>query len=179
MRNEVELVLGCQRNDPRSQAAFYDLYKGRLLGVCRRYARTVMEAEDIFQEAFIKIFNKIQDLQKPESAEYWVKSLVVRTAIDHYRRGGNERQFVDYQAIEGLSEPDIGIISQLSHEEIVGVINQLPDGYRMVVNMYLIDGYEHNEIAKILNISEGTSKSQLSRAKVHLRKSLQEMGVMV
>ncbi len=179
MRNEVELVLGCQRNDPRAQAAFYDLYKGRLLGVCRRYARTVMEAEDIFQEAFIKIFNKINDLQKPESAGYWVKSLVVRTAIDHYRQGNHERQFVDYQAIENQSEVDIGVISRLSHEEIIGVINQLPDGYRMVVNMYLIDGYEHNEIAKILGISEGTSKSQLSRAKVHLRKNLVEMGVVV
>ena len=177
MRNEIELVLGCQRNDPRAQAAFYNLYKGRLLGVCRRYARTVMEAEDIFQEAFIKIFNKINDLQKPESVEYWVKSLVVRTAIDHYRQNSNERQFVDYQVIENLSEPDSGIVSQLSHEEIVTVINLLPDGYRMVVNMYLIDGYEHNEIAKILGISEGTSKSQLSRAKVHLRKTLQEMGV--
>lgn len=119
MRNEIELVLGCQRNDPRAQAAFYNLYKGRLLGVCRRYARTVMEAEDIFQEAFIKIFNKINDLQKPESVEYWVKSLVVRTAIDHYRQNSNERQFVDYQVIENFSEPDIGIVSQLGHEEIV------------------------------------------------------------
>ncbi len=179
MRNEVELVLGCQRNDPRAQAAFYNLYKGRLLGVCRRYARTVMEAEDIFQEAFIKIFNKINDLQKPESVEYWVKSLVVRTAIDHYRQNNKDRQFVDYEAIENQSDADISVISQLSHEEIVGAINQLPDGYRMVVNMYLIDGYEHNEIAKILQISEGTSKSQLSRAKVHLRKTLQEMGVVL
>lgn len=177
MRNEVELVLGCQRNDPRAQAAFYNLYKGRLLGVCRRYARTVMEAEDIFQDAFIKIFNKIGDLQKPESVEYWVKSLVVRTAIDHYRQNSNERQFVDYAALENHGEADIGVVSRMSHEEIVGVVNQLPDGYRMVVNMYLIDGYEHNEIAKILGISEGTSKSQLSRAKVHLRKTLQEMGV--
>jgi RNA polymerase sigma-70 factor (ECF subfamily) len=138
-----------------------------------------MEAEDIFQEAFIKIFNKINDLQKPDSVEYWVKSLVVRTAIDHYRQNNKDRQFVDYEAIENQGDADIGVISQLSHEEIVAAINQLPDGYRMVVNMYLIDGYEHNEIAKILQISEGTSKSQLSRAKVHLRKTLQEMGVVL
>ena len=104
MRNEVELVLGCQRNDPRAQVAFYNLYKGRLLGVCRRYARTVMEAEDIFQEAFIKIFNKINDLQKPESVEYWVKSLVVRTAIDHYRQNNKDRQFVDYESIENQGD---------------------------------------------------------------------------
>jgi RNA polymerase sigma factor (sigma-70 family) len=179
MPNEIELVLGCQRNDPRAQAAFYNLYKGRLLGICRRYARTVMEAEDIFQEAFIKVFNKIQDLQKPESAEYWVKSLVIRTAIDHYRQNTNERQFVDYHVLEDTSNADISAISALSREEIVAVINELSDGYRMVVNMYLIDGYEHNEIAKILGISEGTSKSQLSRAKVHLRKKLIEMGVTV
>lgn len=175
MLNEIELVKGCQRNDPRAQAAFYNLYKGRLLGVCRRYARTVMEAEDIFQDAFIKIFNKITELQKPESVSYWVKSLVIRTAIDHYRQNSNERQFVDYEAIQEMSEQDISVISKLSHEEIIEAINSLPDGYRMVVNMYLVDGYEHHEIAEILGISEGTSKSQLSRAKVHLRKKLEQM----
>jgi RNA polymerase sigma factor (sigma-70 family) len=178
MVNEIELVKGCQRNDPRSQAAFYNLYKGRLLGICRRYARTVMEAEDIFQDAFIKIFNKISDLQKPESASYWVKSLVIRTAIDHYRQNGNQRQFVDYEVIQDINEQqDISIISKLSHEEIIEAINTLPDGYRMVVNMYLVDGYEHHEIAEILGISEGTSKSQLSRAKVHLRKKLEAMKI--
>ncbi|MCU0324317.1 MAG: RNA polymerase sigma factor [Spirosomaceae bacterium] len=177
MQREIELVLGCQRNDPKAQAAFYNLYKGRLLGICRRYARTVMEAEDIFQEAFIKIFNKIHDLQKVESVEYWVKSLVVRTAIDHYRQAHNERQFVDYTLLENESDGDFGVISKISRDELVSIINQLPDGYRMVVNLYLIDGYEHNEIAKLLQISEGTSKSQLSRAKVILRKKLEEIGV--
>ena len=161
MRNEVELVLGCQRNDPRAQAAFYNLYKGRLLGVCRRYARTVMEAEDIFQEAFIKIFNKINDLQKPESVEYWVKSLVIRTAIDHYRQNNKDRQFVDYEAIENQGDADIGVISQLSHEEIVGAINQLPDGYRMVVNMYLIDGTVLKAVARFFVSSQQSMRLEI------------------
>ncbi len=177
MRNEIELVIGCQRNDPKAQEAFYNLYKGKLLGVCRRYARTAMEAEDIFQEAFIKIFNKINDLQKPESVSFWVKSLVERTAIDHYRQNVNSRQLTDYQEIEEYSDHDISVISTLSHEEIIQIINQLPDGYRMVVNMYLIDGYEHREIAQLLGISEGTSKSQLSRAKAILRKNLTKIGI--
>jgi RNA polymerase sigma factor (sigma-70 family) len=177
VRKEIELVIGCQQNDPRAQAAFYNLYKGRLLGICRRYARTVMEAEDIFQEAFIKIFNKIHELKKLESVEYWVKSLVVRTAIDHYRAAHHERQFVDYTLLENESNGDLSVISQLSREELVKIINELPDGYRMVVNLYLIDGFEHNEIAKMLNISEGTSKSQLSRAKMLLRKKLENIGI--
>jgi RNA polymerase sigma factor (sigma-70 family) len=174
--NEKDLVIACQRNDPKAQTAFYNLYKGRLLGVCRRYARTVAEAEDIFQEAFIKIFKNIHSLEKIESVNYWVKSLVVRTAIDHYRHTSHEREQVGYDSVIEHPEEDFNIFSSMDREQILGVINSLPDGYRVVINLYLIDGFTHAEIADLLNISEGTSKSQLSRGKELLKKELMKVG---
>jgi RNA polymerase sigma factor (sigma-70 family) len=174
--NEKELVIACQRKDPKAQTAFYNLYKGRLLGVCRRYARTVAEAEDIFQEAFIKIFNNLHTLEKIESVSAWVKSLVVRTAIDHYRNTSHEREQVGYDNVIEHPEEDFDIFSSMGREQILGVINSLPDGYRVVINLYLIDGFTHVEIAEMLNISEGTSKSQLSRGRELLKKELIKVG---
>ena len=174
--NEKELVLACKRNDPKAQTAFYNLYKGRLLGVCRRYARTVAEAEDIFQEAFIKIFKNIHNLEKIESVNYWVKSCVVRTAIDHYRHTIHEREQVGYESIVEQTEMDANIFSNLSRDHLLEIINTLPNGYRMVINLYLIDGYTHAEIAEMLNITEGTSKSQLSRGRDLLKKALVKIG---
>lgn len=170
----IDLVIGCQQENPQAQAAFYKLYKGRLLGICRRYAHTTFEAEDIFQEAFIKVFKQIKTLQTPETIGIWIKSLLIRTAIDYHRKhkaayvfeeAEEERHFVD--KIE-----DYSIIDNLQREQILAIIMQMPEGYRLVLNLYLIDGYEHTEIAEMLGISIGTSKSQLSRAKAYLRKQL-------
>ncbi|MCU0467628.1 MAG: RNA polymerase sigma factor [Arcicella sp.] len=176
LKNEKELVLACQRNDPKAQTIFYDLYKGRLLGVCRRYARTGAEAEDIFQEAFIKIFKNLHTLEKIESVNYWVKSSVIRTAIDHYRHTVHEREQVGYDSVLEFSDNEENIFSSLSREQVLEIINQLPDGYRMVINLYLIDGYTHANIAEMLNITEGTSKSQLSRGRDLLKKELMKIG---
>jgi RNA polymerase sigma factor (sigma-70 family) len=175
--NERDLVIACQRHDPKAQTAFYNLYKGRLLGVCRRYARTEAEAEDIFQEAFIKIFNNLHNLEKPESVAYWVKSSVIRTAIDHYRQNQKEKNNVDYDSI--IDEPHLSpsIFENLNRDQVITIINELPDGYRVVVNLFLIDGYSHAEIGAMLGVSEGTSKSQLSRAKELLRIRLKEIGI--
>jgi RNA polymerase sigma factor (sigma-70 family) len=173
---EKELVLACKRNDPKAQTAFYNLYKGRLLGVCRRYARTVAEAEDIFQEAFIKIFKNLHNLEKIESVNHWVKSSVIRTAIDHYRHTIHEREQIGYETIMEQPEMDSNIFSNLSRDQILDIINTLPNGYRMVINLYLIDGYTHADIAQMLNISEGTSKSQLSRGRDLLKKELIKFG---
>jgi RNA polymerase sigma factor (sigma-70 family) len=175
--NERDLVIACQRHDPKAQTAFYNLYKGRLLGVCRRYARTEAEAEDIFQDAFVKIFNNLHTLEKPESVAYWVKSSVIRTAIDHYRQSQKEKNNVDYDTV--INEPQLepSIFENLNREQVLAVINELPDGYRVVVNLFLVDGYSHAEIGTMLGLSEGTSKSQLSRAKEILRTKLKQIGI--
>lgn len=174
---EIELVKACQRNDRQAQNAFYNLYKGRLMGVCRRYARTLAEAEDIFQEAFIKIFLNIGDIKNVESVEYWVKSTVIRTAIDYYRQHRRENEQVDYETILDDWSVSPQVYDKLSQEEILEIINAMPNGYRMVANMYYIDGYTHPEIAKILGIAEGTSKSQLARAREILKRKLKAVGL--
>lgn len=170
----IELVRGCQRQNPQAQAAFYNHYKRRLLGVCRRYAHTTFEAEDLFQEAFIKVFRYIKDLKEPERVGLWVKSVLIRTAIDYFRKHNasyvyeneeNEGDFIE-------KEDDFSILDVLEREQVLEIINKMPEGYRLVVNLYLIDGYEHAEIAEMLDISIGTSKSQLSRAKQYLRTQL-------
>ncbi len=175
----AHLIRACQQGDEQAQSAFYDHYKKRMLGICRRYARTTFEAEDIFQEAFIKVFQKMGDVKQPEAIHFWIKSIVTHTAIDHFRKNS------PFWLIEDADKPGVlpheadpfDVLGLLEREEIFAAITALPDGYRMIVNLYLIDGYEHHEIADMLGISTGTSKSQLSRAKAHLRKILQEKGV--
>ncbi|MFN8354934.1 MAG: RNA polymerase sigma factor [Spirosomataceae bacterium] len=178
MVSEVEIILGCQQNDPRSQTAFYNMYKGRVMGICRRYARSTHEAEDIFQEAFVKIFRKIGHLQKIESISSWVKQVTVNTAINYYHQHLKDHLLdVDYQDVSISNDDHSLMYSHFSTEELMKFINRLPDGYRMVFNLYVIEGFNHVEIGEMLNISENTSKSQLSRAKELLRRQLKTVGI--
>jgi RNA polymerase sigma factor (sigma-70 family) len=176
--NEQELLLACQRNDRKAQFALYERYRGKMLGICYRYARSSAEAEDILQEAFVKVFNVIHTLQKSQSLGGWIRSIVVNTAIDHYRLGLKTAFDVGYEeALDKSDDTFPAILSQMTTDEILAVIQQLPDGYRLVLNLYIIDGFQHHEIADKLSISVGTSKSQLSRAKELLRRKLTEMGM--
>ncbi|WP_044171809.1 RNA polymerase sigma factor [Flectobacillus major] len=177
MINEQELVRACQRNDRKAQTAFYNMYKGKLMGVCRRYARSKEEAEDIYQEAFVKIFNNIKSLEKPEAVGAWVRKTVIHTAINFYHSNLKFQQNTDYEAVVLSNDDYPNILAALSNEDLLALIHQLPDGYRMVFNLYVIDGYNHVEIGNMLGISENTSKSQLSRAKELLRKQLKKLGI--
>ncbi len=177
MINEQDLVRACQRNDRKAQTAFYNMYKGKLMGVCRRYARSKEEAEDIYQEAFVKIFNNIKSLEKPEAVGAWVRKTVIHTAINYYHANLKFQQNTDYETVVLSNDDYPNILATLSNEDLLALIHQLPDGYRMVFNLYVIDGYNHNEIGQMLGISENTSKSQLSRAKELLRKQLKKLGI--
>jgi RNA polymerase sigma factor (sigma-70 family) len=175
-----ELVKGCQRLEASAQTEFYQRYKTKLIGVCIRYAKTQAESEDIFQEAFIKVFKNINELREIESIDSWVKSVVIRTAINYYNRTTRQQllhedlsnfdshfQSTDYEAL----------IDRMDTEIILDIIAQLPDGYRMIVNLHLIDGYTHAEIAVMLSIADGTARSQYHRARNILVKKLQEIGI--
>jgi RNA polymerase sigma factor (sigma-70 family) len=172
--SNAELVAGCRRGDAKAQAALYDQFRGRLMGVCRRYSRTTAEEEDIFQEAFLKIFARIHTLHRPEALPGWLHALVVRTAIDYFRRSQPDYDQVPLDPDdrpEPTDDPDA--LARLELDDLVRLIQTLPTGYRMVVNLYLLDGYEHAEIAQMLGISVGTSKSQLARARRLLQTWLQ------
>jgi len=176
--SDQELLHGCQQNNARYQTAFYHRYKGRLMGICRRYARTTAEAEDILQEAFIKIFRSITEIRNPEAIGAWMKRIVTHTAINYYRSGIQYQQTADYEELTHSNDAYWQLMDHLSTEEILTLIHSLPDGYRMVFNLYVIDGYDHAEIAQLASISENTSRSQLFKARELLKKKLKELGIM-
>ncbi len=176
----AELVKACQRQDSRAQAVFYDRYKSKLLGVCLRYAKTVAEAEDIFQEGILRIFAKINDIQNPQAIDSWVKTIMVRHAIDYYNQ-------VTRKEMLSTSHEDVRLdwenndytvlFSKLDVSLLLEAINELPDGYRIVINMHFIDGYKHAEIAEMLGIKEVTSRSQLLKGRNLLIKKLEKKGI--
>ncbi|MCE6987993.1 RNA polymerase sigma factor [Dyadobacter sp. CY323] len=176
----TQLVTACQRYDPSAQTVFYDRYKSKLTGVCRRYAKTVMEADDIFQEAFIRIFNNIQDLKDPEAADSWVKVTVIRTAINYYHRTTKAQEMLgslDQMEIQLESDDYEKMIDQLNVNDLLTIINELPDKYRTVINLHLIDGYSHVEIGEMLSMSDATARSQFMRGRNMLLKKLESKGI--
>jgi len=174
--DEISLLRAVQQRDRQAQAEFYQLYKRRMMGICRRYTRLTQEAEDLFQECIIRVFNQIDTVRQPESVEAWVRSIVIRTAINHYRSEAAAGQPVPLtEADEPLTDAESELLAKLSEEELIRLINALPDGYRTVFNLYVIDGYTHADISKMLNIQESTSKSQLTRAKALVRRQLRQL----
>ena len=179
-RTLTELVSACQDNDPRAQTMLYNKFRGELMRVCMRFARTRMEAEDIYQESFVKIFRHIHDLQNLESIESWMRSVVTRTAINYYHRTTRKEAMnhsMDMSPLDFESNDHICIVDKLSIAVVNEMIAQLPDGYKKIVNLHLIDGYSHIEIARTLSITDSTSRSQLLRGRNLLMKKLRKQGI--
>lgn len=167
-----KLVQGCKNDDPQSQRALFEKYYGLLFGICLRYANDRDEAKDILQEGFVKIFNHIKNYEFTGSFEGWMKRVMINTAIDQYRKHQNEPYLQDIDAGPEPGIPEEGL-ENLKEEDLLKLIQGLPEGYRMVFNLYIIEGYNHQEIAEMLEINEGTSKSQLAKAKKMLQKKLE------
>ncbi len=164
--------------DANAQRAVYDQYRSRLMGLCRRYARNRDDAADILQDSFVKIFSKIGQVESSLKFESWMKSIAVRTAIDHYHK----HKRIDLQShsdgFEHVVDLDYAkILDTISDEYLLKVINELPEGCRMIFNLFEVEGYSHAEIAELLGVSEGTSRSQLHHAKFLLKEKLVRMGV--
>lgn len=173
MQNYYDLFTRCKKGDAKAQHILYDLFKAKLMGLCRRYTRDRAEAQDVLQDAFIKIFKNIHQLESSEKLESWMKSIAVNTAINHYHRTKK------YELIfSGTSENNVDAVQSLHHLQtfsdafLVSLVNALPDGCRMVFNLFAIEGYSHAEIAEKLQVTEGTSRSQLHHAKYLLKEKL-------
>ncbi len=135
-----------------------------MLAVCLRYTRHRMEAEDVLQDAFIKVFDSIHTFQSRGSFEGWIRKIVINTALKNHRKKQNQQEQIGLELADDLpAEPSI--FAHLQEEELLKLINRLPDGYRLVFNLYAIEGYSHREIADMLGIEEGTSRSQLLKAR--------------
>lgn len=177
MMSDQQIIDGCVRNDRKAQQEMYDKYSRLLLGVCLRYASDKAEAEDILQDCFLKIFFNIKDFSGTGSFPGWLRKVTVNTAITHYHKNLKYRYHVD---IEDYVSVETGVSSFeddfFTSEELFKVLNELPSGYRMVFNLYAVEGYKHKEIAKMLRIDTNTSKSQYSRAKAVIRQKLDRLG---
>lgn len=168
----------CQANDSKSQRELYDLFKPKVFGLCRRYTHSREEAEDVFQETFIRIFQNIYQVRDAEHLEQWLKRIAVNTAVNYYHKNKRHQHMVEDIGFSYSNDDYSLILSHFSDEQLIGLINSLPDGYRLVFNLYEVEGYSHAEIAEILSISEATSRSQLNRAKQTLRNKLKAFGVL-
>jgi RNA polymerase sigma-70 factor (ECF subfamily) len=150
------------------QEELYRRFSPRMYAVCLRYAGNTEEAEDILQEGFIKIFKKLDSFRNEGSFEGWIRRIFVNTAIEHFRRK-RYLQPVTEKEENTLEGNYLSVLDNLAERDIMELVQQLSPGYRTVFNMYVVEGYTHKEIGDMLGISEGTSKSQLSRAKVILQ----------
>lgn len=165
-----KLINKCKRKDIKAQSEIYQLFSGKLFALCLKYSRNYQEAQDNLQNGFILIFEKIEQYNFRGSFEGWLKRIIINTALQTYR----EKNVLNLITEEIPEEVEVEIDNeQVSLDFLLKLIQELPDRYRMVFNLYVLDDYPHKEIANMLNISEGTSKSNLSRARVILRNKIE------
>lgn len=176
MMSDQQIIEGCAKHERKAQQLLYDKYSRFLLGVCLRYATDRDEAEDILQESFLKIFFNIKDFSGTGSFIGWLRKVAVNTAITHYHKNLKFRYHIE---IEEFVSVETGTVSFeedfFTSDELFRVLNELPPGYRMVFNLYAVEGYKHKEIAEMLGIDTNTSKSQYSRAKAAIREKLDRL----
>lgn len=170
---EEQLINGCIREDKAAQYALYKAYAGKMLAVCKRYARTDLEAEDILQEGFIKVFDNVSRFRGNGSFEGWIRRIMVNTALKLYRKSSFKNEVIgiedDYDQAEEAT-----VIDKISSAELMKLVGGLPEGYKVVFNLFAIEGFSHAEIAETLGVNEGTSRSQLAKARRWLQKKIQE-----
>lgn len=170
-KTEEKLIEACRNGDRKSQYELYEKYAPLMYSVCRRYVMQLQEAEDILVCGFTKVFQKLNQFKGQGSFEGWIRRIMVNEALTFIRR--NKSMYLEVEIEKASREPDFNKLSdQLEVEDLEKLIDRLPMGYKTVFNLYAIEGFSHKEIAEKLGISENTSKSQLSRARVHLQKLL-------
>ncbi|MFN8297972.1 MAG: RNA polymerase sigma factor [Chitinophagales bacterium] len=172
---EQQIIEGCVKNDRKFQQLLYNLFSSKMFAVCLRYANEYNSAQDLLQEGFVKVFRNIEKFRGDGSFEGWVRRIFVNTAIEHYRKQVNMYAIHDSDA-KAYEYYEDNALENLKQQDIVNMIQKLSDGYRTVFNLYIIEGYSHKEIGDMLNISEGTSKSQLARARYLLQKMIIEQS---
>jgi RNA polymerase sigma-70 factor (ECF subfamily) len=168
-----KLIDACKKQDPKAQRMLYDRYSRMLLGICRRYCKDNMEAEDVMIQGFTKIFKQI-DTYRGGNFEGWMKRVMVNEAINHFHQNKNKTWYNATDEEEAMQSPVLEVLEQLEYDELLSMIQSLPEGARVVFNLFAIEGYHHHEIAQMLGITEGTSKSQYARAKHLLKNILQK-----
>ena len=163
----------CIRGDRKEQKAFFERFKGKMFALCLRYANSREDAEDIMQEGFVKVFRDLHQYTGVGNLEGWVRKIFVNTALQHLQKQRKAPFIVELDGQDFAAEQETTQQEEPPARNMIKILQQLPTGFRTVFNLYVLEGYTHPEIAEILNISVGTSKSQLMRAKAHFRALLE------
>ncbi len=164
-----QLIKRCKNKELKAQKALYELYSSKLFSLSLKYCKNYAEAQDVLQDAFISIYENIHQFKHKGSFEGWMKRITINTALGRYR---NQKVFA-LNHEENIVQPENDFVNQgISLQELLKCIQELPNRYRMVFNLYVLDGFSHKEIAKIMNISEGTSKSNLARGRQILKEKV-------
>jgi RNA polymerase sigma-70 factor (ECF subfamily) len=170
--NEKELIERCLKNDNLAQKALYQAYASKMYAVCLRYGSKRVMADDILQDAFIKVFKYLPTFKHQGSLEGWIRKIVVNTALDHIKRYAEPFEDIEENLPDNFMVNADEITSNLSVQELIDLIQELPEGKRIIFNLYVFEGYSHKEISEMLGISIMTSKGQLSKAKKILQDKL-------
>ncbi|WP_138432465.1 RNA polymerase sigma factor [Winogradskyella algicola] len=167
-----QLIKKCINQDAKAQSQLYKQYASKLFSVCLKYSKNYVEAEDNLHDAFITVFSKIDQYKNKGSFEGWLKRIVINTSLQRYRENVGVFDIVNEEKIEDvkvdINDKDISI------DFLLKIIQELPDRYRLVFNLYVLDGYSHVEISELINISSGTSKSNLARARMILKEKIED-----
>lgn len=172
--DDTSLVIECVKGDSRAQRMLFERFSKKMLGVCMRYAKSTEQAEDVLQDGFIKVFSKLNDFKHDGSLEGWIRRIMVNTSLDQIRKenklmGNTSLDNVDYKL-----QNNAFVLENLAAKDLMKMVQSMPVGYKVVFNMFAIEGYSHKEISEHLGISENTSKSQYSRARAYLRERLEK-----
>jgi RNA polymerase sigma-70 factor (ECF subfamily) len=169
------LLHGCIKKDRKSQKELYMHYYGHALRICSRYTKNKDDAVEVVNDGFMKVFTNISQYDTSLSFLSWLNTIMINTSIDHYRKRSRQIEMTDLDGVQEPGNPEI-ILSNLNYRELIGLIQKLPHSYRAVFNLFAIDGYKHEEISEMLQISVGASKSNLFKARGHLKKMIVEIN---
>lgn len=173
--NEQTLIQQCIEGNAKAQKALFDKFAPKMMAVCMRYVSSRMEADDVMQEGFIKLFANLPNFRFEGSFEGWLRRIFVNSALDYIKRNKRSTMEASLDQVQELSS--VGTSDALQEADLLKIIQAMPTGYKTVFNMYAIEGYSHKEIGEMLQISENTSKSQYSRAKTYLQSQLEKYDI--
>lgn len=176
MLTNEQIIAGCLKNERKSQKALFEMFSSKMYGYCLRYTRNTAEAQDVLQEGFIKVFEKINTLKDARTLEGWMTRIFINMALSRYRKERSGPEWVEVSGAEMITEEEETEqnMDDLTPETVLEMMKQIPENYRTVLNLYAIDGLSHKEISSLLDTTESNSKSMLSRARKMMRDLLEQ-----
>ncbi len=169
---ERQLITECKKGDRKAQKQLYETYAGKMMGVCLRYCKDRETAKDLLHDGFLKVFSHIDDFECKGSFEGWIRRIMINTALEFLRKQADEGYSQNIEEAFTLTNGDYGVLEKMQAEELVAVIQRLPDTYRSVFNLFVVEGFSHKEIAQAMHITESSSRVYLTRAKQLLQEML-------